>query len=154
MTVAQGALDLAPGVDRLGVPCRLRQEKLQPLHFGRLGLHQRLGVGQRRQDLGPLTRQQQPAQIGAETLSLRQRLEQRIKLRHIGSNGPSAGGHERRADMMSNIPDVGRQVQSWFNKLPLDSLHLHTELPSIKAVKIIPYFFVSIFCEPEAYGII
>ena len=88
MTVAQGALDLAPGVDRLGVPCRLRQEKLQPLHFGRLGLHQRLGAGQRRQRLQPYTRPQQPAQMRAETLSLRQRLEERIKLRRIDFQWP------------------------------------------------------------------
>ena len=97
----------ALGVDRLGVPSRLRQKKLQPLYLGRLGLHLRLGAGQRCQCLRALTRQQQPSQIRAKTLSLRQRLEQRIKFRHIRFQWLRRRGHERRADMMLNLPCLG-----------------------------------------------
>ena len=57
----------APGINRLGVPGGFGQEKLQPLHFGRLGLDQRLGACQRCRRLGALARQQQPGQISIES---------------------------------------------------------------------------------------
>ena len=55
---------------RLGIPGSLGQEKLQPLHLGRL----------RCQRLGPIARQQQARQICAKAMVLGERLEKKIEL--------------------------------------------------------------------------
>src|SRR5439155_10252699 len=68
-----------PVIDPLGVPPRLGQEELQPLHRRQLGPGHRLRPGQRGQRLVPLPRRQQPGQVLAEPPPLRHMREQVIE---------------------------------------------------------------------------
>ena len=77
----------ALGIYRLAVPGGLGEEKLQPLHLGRLGLDQWLGTHQCRQCLGAVARQQQARQVGAKAVTLRTRLEQGVELHRKGFQG-------------------------------------------------------------------
>jgi hypothetical protein len=67
-------------VHLLGVPRRLRQQPLQPLHGTVLGADDRLGAGQRGQRLVAVAGQQQALQVGAEAAPLREPGEQRVEL--------------------------------------------------------------------------
>jgi hypothetical protein len=77
--VAQQQLEPAL-VDPVGVPGRLRQKPLQPLHGRMLGANDRFGAGQRGQGLVAVARQQQALQVGAEATALGQRAQQPIEL--------------------------------------------------------------------------
>jgi hypothetical protein len=60
------------GVDRVGVPDRLRHEELQPLGLGVAGAGDRFGVGQSGERLVALAWRQQPGQVVPEPAPLRQ----------------------------------------------------------------------------------
>jgi hypothetical protein len=78
------AQQLQPAViDPAGIPPRLRQEELQPLHRRVLRSRDGLGPGQRGQRLVPVPRRQQPRQVLPEPPPLRQPPEQVIKPRRV-----------------------------------------------------------------------
>src|SRR4030095_2975758 len=67
----------------IGVPGRLRKEKLQALHRGRLGPDDGLRPNQRGESLIPIPRQEEPLQILAKTAPLGQGLEQLVKMGRV-----------------------------------------------------------------------
>ena len=75
-----GGQQLQPaGIDRLGVPMRLRQEKLQPLHRRRPGADHRFSTRQGGQRLVAFPGQQQPGQVLPKPPPLGQRGKQTIE---------------------------------------------------------------------------